>query len=214
MLGKIFGHGEEFFDLFEKTAGLVVEGARVFSDMLERRTPRSEIAGPVARIREIEHQCDKTVHETVARLNKTFLTPLDREDIYSLTTRLDDILDLIDDIVMRLEIYPADLAGPHGARLGEMSSLLYRTTQEVASTISRLRSLKRPEDILASCIQVNHLESEADALFRRTLAELVATEHDPIQLFLWKELYEMLEDAVDACEDMANILENIVIKHA
>ena len=214
MFGKLFGNSDEFFVLFERAAANVVDGAREFAQLIEARTPRARLGEGVARIKAIEHRGDEAAHETFARLNKTFITPLDREDIHSIISHLDDILDLIDETAMRLEIYPVDLAGPHADRMIQMSQLLLKTTEEVASTVRQLRSMKKPRMILDSCIAVNHLENEADQLFRYALAELIARETDPMTVMEWKELYEMLEEAVDTCEDTANVLESIVIKHA
>ncbi len=214
MIGRLFARGEEFFSLFERSAAYVVKGANELLTLVEQHTPREKLAESVARIKGLEHDCDDITHQVIERVNKTFITPIDREDIYTLITRLDSILDLIDDTAMRIKIYSLDLTGPHAERLIQIARLLFATTQELAGTVSRLRSLKKPQAILASCVEVNRLENEADQLFQDSLAELIRTEKDPLLILEWKELYEMLESAVDTCEDMANILESIVIKHS
>jgi uncharacterized protein len=214
MIKRLFSHGEEYFELFERAAGHVVEGARALVALIESRVPVEQLPAAVARIKDIEHACDHVTHETLARLNKTFITPLDREDIHALATELDDILDLIDEAAGRLAIYRIDLGSPHTVRLEEMSRLLLRTAEMVAEAVGQLRTMKRPEAIQKACVEVNHLEDEADDLFHAVLAELFARETNPIAIMQWKELYERLEEAVDDCEDLANLLESIVIKNA
>jgi uncharacterized protein len=214
MIRRLFSHGEEYFELFEQAAGLVVDGARALVALIESRTPVDQLPEAVARIKDIEHACDKVTHQTFERLNKTFITPLDREDIHALATELDDILDLVDEAAGRLAIYRVDLTSPHATRLAEMSRLLLKTAEMVAEAVVQLRTMKRPAAIQKACIEVNHLEDEADDLFHKMLAELFAKETNPVTIMIWKELYERLEEAVDDCEDLANLLEGIVIKNA
>ncbi|MBI5837572.1 MAG: DUF47 domain-containing protein [Candidatus Eisenbacteria bacterium] len=214
MIRRLFSHGEEYFELFERAAAHVVSGARSLVELIEARTPQSEMVGAVLKIKDIEHACDDVTHQTLARLNKTFITPLDREDIHLLITELDDILDLIDEAAGRLAIYRVDLSVRHTVRAAEIARILLRTTEKVETAVRQLRTLKRPETILAACVEVNNLEDEADEAFRLALSELFARETDPIVIMVWKELYEKLEAAVDDCEDLANLLEGIVIKHA
>ncbi len=214
MIRRLFSHGEEYFELFERAAAHVVEGARALEAIVESRTRPPAIVDAVKKIKEIEHACDEVTHITLARLNKTFITPLDREDIHLLITELDDILDLIDEAAGRIAIYRMDLSARHATRALEISRILLRTAEKVAEAVSQLRTLKRPESILNVCVEVNSLEDEADGVFRLALTELFASETDPIAIMVWKELYEKLEAAVDDCEDLANLLEGIVIKHA
>jgi hypothetical protein len=209
MLGiKLFPKGGEFFELFERSAARVHECAEAFRDLVENYT---DVERKVAHIKDLEHACDKITHETMERLNKTFITPLDREDIHALITSLDDICDMIDATAIRVKIYKVDrMTEP----LKDQARLLVLATREVHGAVSRLREFRAPEQFLASCIEINRLENESDQVLRRALGDLFETEKDAIRLIKWKEIYENIEAAVDCCEDMANAIESVVLKNA
>jgi uncharacterized protein len=146
----------------------------------------------------------------VRALNKTFITPIDREDIFALISRVDDILDYIDGLANRLVLYKVT----PNMQLRGLVKILSLSVNEVAAAIEGLRKHKDPEDILKRCVEINRLENEADDALRAAIAELFDNEKDAIVIIKWKEIYEFLETATDKCEDVANVIESIIVKNA
>lgn len=167
-----------------------------------------DISARAQQIKEFEHKGDLLTHEIITKLNQTFITPFDREDIHSLTTKLDDVLDLIDAVASRLVIYNADTLRP-GAP--ELADIIVRATGQIHAAVGKL---ERPNGILEHCIEINSLENEGDVAVRAAIARLFKEERDPVELMKWKEILEVLEIATDKCEDVANILETVVLKNA
>lgn len=197
---------EKFFVLFKELARNIVEGARLFKEMLD------DFADPVASqklIKQIEHNGDILTHDIVKKLNKSFVTPLDREDIYALSGALDDILDLIDSLAQRFVMYNVDQPTPAAQ---EMAFLILKACQSLEAAIALLGG--NLEQINRYCVEVNSLENEADRVCREAISRLFDEEKDPIQLIKWKEIYETLERVCDKCEDAVNILESVVLKNA
>ncbi|MBI5369431.1 MAG: DUF47 domain-containing protein [Planctomycetes bacterium] len=205
---RLFPRDENFFDLFEKAAANVHEGAKLLVDLLENYT---DLENKARHIKNVEHAGDELTHHTMERLNKTFITPLDREDIHELTSRLDDVLDLIDNAVHRMMIYkiaqPTDDARALARVIEQSSSVVERA-------VGMLRNMKDGEAILRACIEAHALENEGDRIQHHALGELFENARDPIEVIKWKDVYQALEAASDRCEDVANVLEGIVLKNA
>ena len=198
---------EKFFKLFKNMTENIIEGSRLLKDMLDNFEDPNESQ---RRIKDVEHKVDSITHEILQKLNKTFITPLDREDIYALASALDDILDLIDASAARLIMYNIDSITPEAKSLG---FIILQSCQAVDKAVALLGS-KTNDQIFAACVDINALENEADRVSREAISRLFDEERDPIQLIKWKEIYETLERATDKCEDAANILESVVVKNA
>ncbi len=197
---------EKFFDMFKQMGTIITEGAMALSQMM------NDFTNPQASqklIKDIEHKGDSQTHDIIRTLNKTFVTPFDREDIYALAGALDDILDLIDASAQRFVMYRVD-APTAAAR--ELADIILRSCQAVEASLQHLGG--NTDDICACCVDINALENEADRACREAISRLFDEEQDPIQLIKWKEIYETLERATDKCEDAANILESVVMKNA
>lgn len=161
-------------------------------------------------IKAIEEACDSITHRVVEKLHRVFITPLDRSDIYSLITKMDDIMDYVEAAAERIALY--EVADP-SALLG-LAKLLLTSSERVLEAVAGLSNLKNPELILDRCKEINRLENEADALLRANLARLFKEEKDPIEIIKWKELFELVESATDRCEDVANIVEGVVLENS
>lgn len=198
---------EKFFELFDQAGANMRLGAEALHDLI---TNWSDVQSKRLRIKEIEHAGDQITHDTVKALNKTFITPIDREDIYSLITKVDDILDFIDGLANRLVLYKVT----PNMQIKGLVAILVKSVDEVASALEGLRKHKHPEEILRRCVEINRLENEADDALRAAVAELFDRETDAIQVIKWKEIYEFLETATDRCEDVANVIESILVKNA
>ena len=205
---KLFPKSQRFFDMFERAANNVLEGAKLLDDFFANHADWSV---KVKRIEDAEHAGDQITHDTMEILNKTFITPIDREDIHALISTMDDILDLIYGTANRMVYYKVP---PPTADMKKVVQILVRAVEEVAKAVLRLRNMKKPEMILAQCIQINSLENEADEALRLAISNLFDREKDPIKLIKEKEILEMLESATDRCEDVANVIEGIVLKNA
>ena len=209
---RIFPREVEFFDLLERQAAVVLKGAVTLARCLESKPPFERILAMSEQIHSIEHEGDDIVHELMRRLNKTFLTPLDREDIYQLCVRLDDVLDYIDAVAKRLVTFKVDTLTPHAI---EFVRIIEAAAVEVEGGIRLLRDLRRHEEIVRQCTRINQLENEADQVMREALNLLFNGEPlNPIHVIKWKDLYEHLEIATDKCEDVANVIETVLVKYS
>jgi predicted phosphate transport protein (TIGR00153 family) len=208
LLNRIFPPETRFFEYFERHAELTVSAAREFLALAENG---DNIAGRARRIKEIEHETDVITHRCVEALHKTFITPIERDDIYRLITKMDDIMDFIESASERIALYELKVMTPE---VIDLSDTLVRQTQEVEEAIRGLRDLKHPKRILEKCVDINRLENEADAILRRALARMFKEEKDAILIIKWKEVYEHLENATDRAEDVANIIEGAVLDNA
>lgn len=197
---------EKFFEMFREMGTIITEGAEALQQMM------NDFSDPLAsqrKIKEIEHKGDQQTHAIINKLNKTFVTPFDREDIYALASGLDDILDLIDASAQRFVMYRVDAPTPAAK---ELADIILRSCQAVECSLKHLGG--KNEDICSCCVDINALENEADRACREAISKLFDEEQDPIQLIKWKEIYETLEKATDKCEDAANVLESVVMKNA
>jgi uncharacterized protein len=209
---QIFPREVEFFDLLEKQAGVVNKAAITLARCLESKPAFDRIVAMCEQVHTAEHEGDDIVHQLMDRLNKTFLTPLDREDIYALCTRLDDVLDYIDAVAKRLVTFKIDSLTPQAI---ELVRIIECAAAEVEAGIRLLRNLKRHEEIVRQCARINQLENDADQVLREALNRLFNDEaHDPIYVIKWKDLYEHMELATDKCEDVANVIETVLVKYS
>jgi predicted phosphate transport protein (TIGR00153 family) len=205
LLPREFG----FFDHFEKHVERTVEGARLFAAMLDEL---SNGGAKAKRIKEVEHEADVITHQTVEMLHKTFITPFDRNDIHRLISRMDDILDDIEAAAEHLWLY--EIVHPT-AEAKELARVLRLATEQLQVAVNGMRSLKRDAPrILAACVEINRLENEGDAILRQALARLFKEEKDALVVIKWKEIYENIELATDRCEDVANVIEGVVLENA
>lgn len=193
--------------MFEKAALNVNKSANLLVEMMEDMTVGEAKA---KEIYEAEQEGDMLTHEVMRKLNKTFLTPVDREDIHALICCIDDVVDLIWAAVDRTVLFKLDSASPEAV---DLCKTLRETTEFIIKAIGCLKG-KKYSYIQEYCIEINRLENRADRIFREALVKLFNDIKDPILVIKWKEVYEHLEDATDTCEDVANILESIVLKHA
>ncbi len=207
MFGRFLPRETSFFDFFEQHAALTIEGTKEFLSMV---TTGANIAAKCRRISDIEHETDVITHRCVEALHKTFITPIDRDSIHRLITRMDDVMDYVEAAAERIELYEITSMT---SDVRDMSDVLHRSAQQVELAIRGLRQLKNTQHTLKLCIDINRLENEADAILRRSVARLFKEEKDPIMVIKWKEIYENLENASDRCEDVANIIEGVILEH-
>jgi len=208
MLARLFpSEGKGFFDLFERHAEKTLEAARLLNTML---TAPGDVAAQSRRIKEVEHEGDLITHSAVETLHKTFVTPFDRGDIHRLITRLDDILDLVEATSERIWLYKIDGADADAIQLSEV---LVESVTQVHRAMICLRNLKDRDGLLRTCTEINRLENEGDTLLRSALGRLFDGNRDPITIIKLKEIYDFLEDAVDRCEDVANVLEGVALEY-
>ena len=203
---RLLPREEKFFDLFEQQAGHIVSAARVLEEMTLQY---ADAKAKGTRIKDLEHAGDTLTHEIVRRLNTTFVTPIDREDIYALACRLDDVLDLIDAVADRFLVYKID--SPTEDAIA-MAKIIVKTAEETDRAVRCLRALSPYYHKHA--VEVNRLENEADRMLRDQLAALFEGTKDAIEVIKWKELYETMESVTDRCEDVVNVIEGIILKMA
>jgi len=197
---------EKFFVMFKEMTTTIIEGAQLLKELMD------DFENPALSqkmIKDVEHKADQLTHDIIKKLNKSFVTPLDREDIYALSAALDDILDLIDASAQRVVMYNVEAPTPAAK---ELAFLILKSCQSIDKAVGLLGGKLEP--IAEYCMEVNSLENEADRVCREAVSHLFDVEKDPIQLIKWKEIYETLERATDKCEDAANILESVVVKNA
>jgi uncharacterized protein len=205
---RLLPRDEKFFDLFSSVASVSVEAARLQLDLL--KADQLHRGAIVDAIKRLEHEADEITHEVVTRLDRVFITPLDREDIHLLASRLDDVVDLIDGTASRVKMYQAGEA-PAGAVL--MAEVVLRATQALLVAVQGLEKNK-DRVVLDACAQVKRLEEEGDSVYHEWVARLFDGSPDPLVVIKWKEIYDTLEKTLDQMEDAGNVLESISIKHA
>jgi predicted phosphate transport protein (TIGR00153 family) len=205
-LGGIFNSRDrEFFDMFEEAARNVVRGADLLDQMLAHYPDRADLARDIVIC---EQEGDRITHDIHHRLNSTFVTPIDREDILELTSDMDDIIDLIDEVADYLGLYKIEAPMEQSQR---MAHILLQATRQIESAMPRLR---RFQDMSHFTVEVNRLENDGDRMSRNAIASLFDNGIDPMVVIRWKDIFERLEEAIDACEHVANTLEGIVIKNS
>jgi predicted phosphate transport protein (TIGR00153 family) len=204
---KLFPKEIDFFEIFDRASQNVTKAASLLVALLENY---ENVDSRVKEIYEVEQEGDILTHEIMKKLNKTFITPIDREDLYALASRLDDVLDLIWGAVDRMSVFKITESTPEAI---SMSKDLLMTTEAIYKAIHKLKE-KNYSHVQEYCIEINRLENRVDRDFRDALGRLFDDVKDPILIIKWKEIYEHLEDASDRCEDVANVLEAIVLKYA
>ena len=204
-LQRFMPHDGDFFVLFRRQAENIVLGANTLTSMLEHYTGVPE---QVQRVKAIEHAGDEITHQIFRKLNQTFITPFDREDMHQLCSTLDDVIDLIDAAASRFVLYRVD-----HIRVGtiELAKVLAAATRELKDAVDTMES---PDKALQHVIEINRLENESDRICRTLIAQLFEEEKDPVQIIKWKEIFEVIETAVDKCEDVSNVIESVILKNA
>ncbi len=201
---SFFPQNEDFFGLFRKQAALVREGCEQLHEMM---TKFDDLDGRARRLKDVEHRCDLVTHEVFERLNSTFITPLEREDIHALASGLDDVLDSVEAIGSRIVMFHIKTTTPEAI---ELSRILVDCGKQIEGAVDHLKDFK---NLMAFTIELNRLENEADTISRVAVADLFSGKHEFLDVLRWKEIYGRLESAADQCEDVANSIESIVIKN-
>lgn len=201
---RIFPKDERFFDLFADIAKRISGSAELLNRLF---ADPQHIEEHVTAIKELEHQADHLTHDVVARIDKSFITPIDREDIYLLASRLDDVIDLIDGAARRASMFRITQTRQPAV---ELTQLLVRASACIEQAVA---GLKKPSLVSAQAHQVKLIEEEGDAIYHEAVGHLFDGTPDPLDVIKWKELYDRLEDAIDQCEDVMNVLESISIKN-
>ena len=205
MAFRLIPKEEKFFEDFVEMAEQINRGAGLLEQML---APDQPLWDKADEIKEVEHRCDFLTHEVIQRLHKTFVTPLDREDIHALARSLDDVIDAIDDSASVIRLYQISHVRPDARDLGR---IIKASTEQV---VMAMKALGKKQGISAAAVEINRLENEGDRAHQIALRRLFEEERDAIQIIKWKEILDFLEAATDRCEDVANVLEGVVVKHA
>ncbi|MES2118207.1 MAG: DUF47 domain-containing protein [Pseudomonadota bacterium] len=208
MFGRLMPTEGKFFDLFNQHAELCVKGAR---EMVALMSNFDDLENRVHAIEGVEKQADKITYATVDLLHKTFITPLDRDDIHKLITRMDDILDLLEDAAQTVSLYDLHSVTPEAKRLAE---LVLACAEKVKEAVGMLHNMDNSRKIVAVCEEIDRLESDADHVMRAAMSKLFRDEPDVRHLIKMKAIYEILETVTDRCEDVANIIEGIIVENA
>ncbi len=207
MFGRLMPTEGKFFDYFNQHAELCVKGA---AEMVSMMTNFDDLENRVHAIESIEKQADKVTHHTIEMLHKTFITPLDRDDIHQLITRMDDILDLLEDGAQTVSLYDIKNTTPEAKRLAE---LCLASTEKVQAAVGLLHNMDNSRQILALCAEIDRLEADADHVMRAAMSKLFRDEPDVRNLIKFKAIYEILETVTDRCEDVANIIQGIIVEN-
>jgi predicted phosphate transport protein (TIGR00153 family) len=210
-LSALMPRERHFFTLFNQHASLVVQGSKVMLELLEHYDNASSRNEYINKIEEIESAADTVTHETVALMHATFVTPFDRDQINRLITRMDDILDLIQDTAETLKLYDIQSVGPEATHL---ANLVQICCERVQSAVGMLSSMDNSSAILKTCQEIDKLESDADRVMRSAMSKLFREEADVRQLIKHKAIFELLETATDKCQDVANVIEGVVLENA
>ena len=207
MAFRLIPKDESFFDLFERVTDILRTAAGVLVDATERF---ESLADNAKRLERLEHDGDQLTHEVMEKLNPTFITPLDREDIHRLASALDDVLDLMEAVTERFILFKITQIMPPAK---EIARVIQQQVEEIHWVLHKLRHM-RHASIMKHCIEINRLDNVGDRLLRDAFAVLFDGKPDPIEVIKWRELYELLETATDKCEDVAVTIESIVLKNA
>lgn len=197
-----------FFDMFEKQVGMVNDAAHRLAELV---SDYREVEDAAFKLRAMEHDADEIAHGIMNKLNMTFVTPLDREDIHALACALDDIMDFIEAAVDRMALY--EVAKPTEEAV-KLCSILAQATEQTVKAVYGLRDLKKPELVREACVAINRLENEGDQANRKALSKLFQMHDEPIEALKWREIYDQIETAIDECEDVADIIESVLLKSA
>jgi len=196
---------DQYFSFFSQMSSYIYDAARALVEMLNDRG--GSYADHLKRIKAIEHQCDDLTHSISTKLNKSFITPFDREDIYQLSGALDDVVDLIDDAARAMVMYDVQESTAYARKFADVIQRMAVELHEIVSM------LEKPNAISPRLVELHRLENEGDEIYHAAVAELFHKATDPLTVIKWKDIYEKLEAAVDRCENVANIIESVIIKH-
>jgi predicted phosphate transport protein (TIGR00153 family) len=196
---------ERFYDDFVALAEEIRGGAAILGEMM---APEQPVWDKADEIKEVEHKCDFLTHGIIQRLHRTFVTPLDREDIFALARSLDDVMDAIDASATIVRLYQIDRVRPD---VRELTRIIIASTEQV---VKAMKALEKKKGVAEPAVEINRLENEADRAHQSAVRRLFEEERDPVTIIKWKEILDFLEEATDRCEDVANVLEGVVVKHA
>ena len=205
MAFRLIPREERFFDDFVALAVQIRKGAGLLEEML---APERPIWDKADEIKEVEHKCDFITHEVIQRLHRTFVTPLDREDIHTLARTLDDVMDAIDASAAVVRLYQIDRVRPDARELAHLVAI------SAEQVVIAMKALERRHGVAEPAVEINRLENEADRAHQNAVRRLFEEEQNPVTIIKWKEILDFLEAATDRCEDVANVLEGVVVKHA
>ncbi|OGR50942.1 MAG: hypothetical protein A2049_03550 [Elusimicrobia bacterium GWA2_62_23] len=197
----------KFFDYLNLQAENIVKTADCFKTAVKKGSFDEET---VKKIKNLEHEGDTLSHEIVDMLNRTFITPIDREDIYALANTLDDIVDMINSMANRIKLYKLDTNDEH---MIQFADTIDQSAQALTNAVKHMHDTKRARRVLDYCIEVNRLENMGDQIREKAISHLFETEKDPIMVIKWKEIYEVAEGTLDTCEHVAKVIEAILVKH-
>lgn len=211
MFGALMPRESRFFDLFNLHADRIADGAQHLVALLRGYADRSVREREIEAIDRIEKSADTITHDTVALLRKTFMTPFDRDDIHTLITQMDDILDLTQDVAESMSLYDIQRVTQEAIQLAELSQMC---CERVKSAVSLMQNMQNAESILKVCAEIDRLESDADRVMRSAMSRLFREESDVRQLIKLKAIYELLESITDKCEDVAKVIQGVVVESA
>ncbi len=197
-----------FFDLFKELSEKIIDAGGAFYDLIR---DYSDVENKVARMKEMETECDIQTHKILRELNGSFITPFDREDIYKIAKEMDEIVDCLEEVSNRFVVFGVTSMKPEAI---ELTGLIIEAIKELDVLFANFHRFKADKVVIEQVIEVNRLENEGDIVYREGLKTLFKDEKDPIELIKWKHLFEQLEASLDACEDVANIVEGVVMKYA
>jgi len=211
MFGRLMPREGKFFDLFNRHAERIVAGSRELAGLMSEFADVGSRRARIDAIDAAEKDADKITHEAVILLHKTFITPFDRDDIHKLITHMDDILDLIQDVAESAILYDVQRISPEAQQLADLNAMC---AERVQAAVRMLDNMENAEAILKVCLEIDRLESDADRVMRSAMSKLFRDETDVRQLIKLKAIYELLESVSDKCEDVANIIEGVVLENA
>jgi predicted phosphate transport protein (TIGR00153 family) len=202
---NILPRDEKYFERFTELAVRIHEAAKILEGYFKSESPAATVADQIKRL---EHECDEISHDILRGIDRTFITPIDREDIHRLAVRLDDVIDLIDGTVRRVVLFQIGKPTPISTTL---SQLIVKTTAELVEAVSHLRQQK---GVMAHCIQIKRLENEGDVVYHDAIASLFRDNLPAIEVIKWKDVYDNMERCIDSCVAVAHVLESVVLKHS
>jgi len=205
---SFFPREEKFFDMFERASSNLYEAGQAFKTLLEDYT---DIEHKIKHIKDIEHEGDIITHEIFDKLNRTFITPIDREDIHQITSEVDDVLDFILATADRFMLYKINKPTPEAQKL---TDVLVSSIEILGKAIYSLKDKKHSRRTLDYCVEINRLENEGDMIHKAAIGELFSDHKDAVDIIKWRDIYDHLESAIDMCEDVADTVEGIVVKNA
>ena len=201
---RLIPRDEKFFDLFAELGVRITQSAKLVCELFAHPERTAELVG---RVKEVEHEADNITRGVIERIDKSFVTPIDREDIHLLASALDNVIDLLDGTARRVEMFHITETKPAAQQLAQV---LERAAGQIEHGVA---SMKRPKEVTASSVAIKALEEEGDAIYHRAVGELFAGTPDPLEVIKWKEIYDTLERAIDQCEDVANVIQSVALKN-